>query len=181
MGECPAPALGTPAFLPSPPPPPTRGPVRPADLPGARTWGRGRGRPRGSCDEPGPWGAEAVGGRGLPSPDGRRPSSVSCYSPRGRLPGPQRRGKRKRGRRQQRRPRGTQPPGSPPARHHTSARAAFVRSRHFRVPGGGAGLAPPRHRFAPPRGLLTSPDLCVPDSEEPQGWPSPAPQSLWRV
>lgn len=131
---------GVPGFgcpdLPPRPPPAAR------NLPGARTCGTPGRR------APGHVTSRATGRRGSwgsgppPHPAAAAPTPPRATHPgiRG-LPG---RSQRKKGRRQ-RRPQKPQPPQSDhhPTRH-LAAHAAFVRSRQFRVPGGGAWMAPPR-------------------------------------
>lgn len=147
------------------PPPPAAtggpGPTTPEPARGARA------ARAGSRDEPGPQGAEAVGDRGLPSPGGHgSPLRRALLTPGGgsRDPGEED------GKEDAEDGGGgggedpTSPPPAPTDRgqtRHLAARAAFVPTRHFREPGAGPPLAPPRGRFAPPRGLLTSVDFWV--------------------
>lgn len=121
----------------------------------------------GSRDEPGPQGAEAVGGRDLPSPAGHRsPLRLALLTPGGgsRDPGEEdekEEGKAAGGGSEE----PTSPPPAPPDHRqtlHPAARAAFVRTRHFRAPACGAAASSAPDRFAPPRGRLTSVDFWVP-------------------
>lgn len=143
-----------------------------SDHPGAHTRGAPVAR-AGSRDELGPQGAEAVGGRGLPSPAGHSSLlRLALLTPGGGSRDPGEEDGKEEGMsaaaattnphdRHQLRPN--------PDKRDTSRRALPL-STHVTSgsPEAGPMLAPPRDRFAPPHGRLTSVDFWVPVLKEPQ-------------
>lgn len=177
----PAQALGAPAFLLSRP---SVAQVRPAALPGARTWDPSRLAP-GHVTSRGLWAPRQLEVEASPLPAAAAPHSASRYSPRAGAPrDPGEEDAEMEGRTEAAKTlRAHNHLRQTAARRDTSPRALPLSARVISgcLEGVGLRLAPPGDRLPRPVGPCPNSPLCrckdVPDLEEPQQRPSPASSS----